>query len=128
VFLFLDQNNIIVTKNCLLELLTLRALFSATNAFLIFILNILLLTFTTNNCSFTQENIDDNNYNFLSHIFYFESILEATDELVEIIIEIESKIRLSFYNVEILEDLNSKNVKKIDFVYFLKNCLILFDE
>jgi len=128
VLLFLDRNNIIVTKNRLLELLTFRALFSATNAFLIFISNILLFTFTTNNRSFTQENIDNNDYNFLLYISYFESISKATNELVEIITKIESEIQLSFYNIEISENLNSKNVKKIDFVYFSRNCSILFNE
>jgi len=95
---------------------------------LIFILNILLFIFTTNNRSSTQKNINNNNYNFLSHIFYSESILKATNELVEITIKIELKVRLLFYNIEILENLNSKNIKKIDFAYFLKNYLIFFDK
>jgi len=131
VLLFLDRNNIIVTENCLLELSTLRAFFSQTNAFLIFISNILLLIFNTINLSFMQENIGDDNYNSLLYIFYSYSISETIDnqnKLVKITIKIDSEIRVLFYNIEIFENLNLKNIKKIDFKYFSKDCLIFFDE
>jgi len=112
----------------LLELSTLRALFNATNAFLIFTSNVSLLTFTTNNRSFTQKNINDNNHNSLLYTFYSKSILEAIDKLIEIFTKVELEVRSSFYNVEILEDLNSKDVEKIDFAYFSKSYSIFFDE
>jgi len=78
-----------------------------------------------------QENTSDDDYNSLSYTFYSYSILEVIDnqnELVKITIEINSKVQVLFYNVEILKSLNFKNVKKINFKYFSRNYLVLFNE
>jgi len=78
-----------------------------------------------------QGNTGGDNHNSLSHISYSYSISEAIDsqnESVKITIEIDSEVRVSFYNIEISENLNFKNVKKIDFEYFSRDCLVLSDE
>jgi len=131
VLLFLDRNNIIVTRNRLLKSSTLRAFFSQTSASLIFTPNILLLTFNTINPSSMQENTGGDNYNSLSHTSHSHSISEAIDsqnESVKIITEADPEIRVPFYNVEIPENLNPKNIKKTGSEYSSRGCLILSDE